>query len=128
MSILFRNTLFDDIFRKKQYLNWLSRKGQWQAKELNHGHPNTRQKELFKLSRNGMRKVSGLLTGHCPLKRHFTLMDVMNDPTCRGYHDEEETAEHILCECQAYSAYRFNILDGIFLSLGNCMTSLFVVC
>ena len=46
-SNLIRNTVFD-IFRKKQYLNWFSCKGQRQAKELNQGYPNARQKELFK--------------------------------------------------------------------------------
>ena len=34
-------------------------------------------------------------------------MGVKNDPTCRGCHDDEETAVHILCECEADSAYRF---------------------
>ena len=37
-------------------------------------------------------------------------MGVKNDPTCRGCHDDEETAVHILCECDAYSAHRFKHL------------------
>ena len=52
-----------------------------------------------------MRKVIGLLTGHHPLKRHLTFMGVKNDPTCKGCHDDKETAVHILCE--GYSAYKF---------------------
>ena len=65
-SNLIRNTVFD-IFRKKQYLNWLSSKGQRQAKELNQGCPS-------------------------------------------ASHDDEEMAVHILCECEAYSTYRFEHL------------------
>ena len=33
-------------------------------------------------------------------------MGVKNDPPCRGCHDDKEMAVHILCECEAYSAYR----------------------
>ena len=106
-SNLIRNIVFD-IFRKKQYLNWLSSKGQRQAKELKQGVQV--HKELFKFNRNGMRKVIGLLTGHCPLRRHLTITGIKNDPTCRGCHDDEVTVLHILCECEAYSAYRFENL------------------
>ena len=57
-----------------------------------------------------MRNVIGLLTGHCPLRRHITITGVKNDPTCRDCHDDEEAAVHILYECEAYSAYRFEHL------------------
>ena len=61
-----RNTVFD-LFRDKQNLNWLNSKGQRRAKKPNQGCPSVRDQELFKLNRNGIRKVVGLLTGHCPL-------------------------------------------------------------
>ena len=91
-------------------MNWLSSKGQCQAKELNQGCPSVRHKELFKLNKNGMRKVIGLLIGHYPLSSHLTIMSIKNDPTCRGCHDDEEMAVYILCECEAFSAYRFEHL------------------
>ena len=47
---------------------------------------------------------------HYPLRRHLTIMDVKNDPTSRGYYDNEEMAGHILCECEAHSAYRLEPL------------------
>ena len=37
-------------------------------------------------------------------------MGVKNGPTYRGCYDDEETAVHILCECEAYSVYRFERL------------------
>ena len=56
-------------------------------------------------------------------------MDVKNDPTSRGYYDNEEMAGHILCECEAHSAYRLEPLTQLeSLNLGNCMKSLFIVC
>ena len=78
-SKLIMNRIFD-IPRDKQYLNWLNIKGQWQTKELNQGHPSVRHKEIFKLNRNGIRKTIGLLTGHCPLRRHLTIMDERMTP------------------------------------------------
>ena len=45
-SNLIRSTVFD-IFRRKQYLNWLSNKGQRQAKELNQSCLSARNKEYF---------------------------------------------------------------------------------
>ena len=38
-------------------------------------------------------------------------MGVKNDPSCRGCYDDEETDVHILCECEASSAYRLEYLD-----------------
>ena len=108
LSDLIRNTVFD-IFRKELYLNWLSSKCQRQAKELNQGCPSAKHNELFKHNRNGMRKVIGLLTGGCPLRRHLTIMCVENYSSCSGCYNEK-TAMHMLCECETYSAYRFEYL------------------
>ena len=106
-SNLIRNTIFD-IFRHKQYLNWLNSKSQF--KDLNMGCPSIRHKEPFKINRNGVRKVVGFFTGHCPLKRHFTIMAVKSDPICKGFYDSEETAVHILCEREAYFTNKFDHL------------------
>lgn len=104
-----RSTVFG-IFKEKQYSNWLNSKDQRQAKELNQGYPGVRHKELLRLNRNAIGKAIGLLTGHCSLKRHLTIMGVMNDPSCRGCQYEEETSRHILCDCEVFSAYRFEHL------------------
>ena len=37
-------------------------------------------------------------------------MAVKNDPTCKDCCDNERMAVHILCKCEAYSAYRFEHL------------------
>ena len=106
---LIRSTIYG-IFRKLQCKNWRDIKGQRQAKELNRGCPSARHKELFRLNKTGIRRVVGLLTGHCTLKRHLSIMGVIKDPVCRGCGYNDETATHILCECEAFSAHRFEHL------------------
>ena len=44
-------------------------------------------------------------------------MGVKNDATCKGCHDDEEMAVHILCECEGYSAYGFDYLGRHLLEL-----------
>ena len=83
-----------------------------QAKVLNQGYPSAGHKELFKFNRNGMRKVTGYLIGHCPLKMHLTVMGIKNGSSCRNCHENEETTVHILCESEAYCAYRFEYRGG----------------
>ena len=124
---LIRKTEFD-IFRRKQHLNWLRSKGQSQAKELNQSYPNARHKELFKLNRNGMSKVIGLLTGHCLLRKHLTIMAVKNDPLVRVVMMMRKRLCSFCVSVRHILPIGLNILVGIFLSLGNCMTSQFVVC
>ena len=37
-------------------------------------------------------------------------MGIKNDPSYRGCYDNKETAMDILCECEAWSAYKFEHL------------------
>ena len=44
------------------------------------------------------RAVTGLLTGHNTLRRHYHLMGLSDCPLCRRCGAEDETSAHILCE------------------------------
>ncbi len=57
-----------------------------------------------------MERAIGLLTGHCRLNRHLSIMGVVGDPLCRRCRSVEETSAHVLCECEELSAYRFEHL------------------
>ena len=46
------------------------------------------------------------------MSKHLTVMGVKNDPTCKGVYISKEIAVHVLYECEAYSACRFQHLDG----------------
>lgn len=108
-SKTFRTVIFD-LLGEENHRRWRNSAGQRQAKELNRDRLELRHKELFKLNRNGLRRAIGLLTGHCTLKRHLNILGISSDPTCRGCHLEEETARHILCDCEVFSAHRFEHL------------------
>jgi hypothetical protein len=55
--------------------------------------------------------VVGLLTGHCHLKGHLFKLGLTDDPIGERCLDEEESATHILCGCEAVAHVRFRHLD-----------------
>ena len=46
------------------------------------------------------------LTGHGKFNAHLKKMSVITDAKCK-YCEEEETARHIMCDCDAYSALKY---------------------
>jgi len=46
------------------------------------------------LSRKYLRTITGLLTGHVALNRHFTVIKIRTDPLRPKCIEEEETAYH----------------------------------
>jgi len=119
---LVRRTI-KDLLMKETYMAWIKSGNQRQAKELNQDLPWLRTKELLKLSRSEIRVAIGLLTGHCCLKRHLNIIGIVDNPICRGCHGAEESSLHILCECEYYSAKRFEYLGYHFVEPGE-LTSL----
>jgi hypothetical protein len=62
---------------------------------------------MLKLNRGQLRWVVGLLTGHCHLKGHLFKLGLTDNPTCERYLEEDESATHILCDCEAIAYLRF---------------------
>jgi hypothetical protein len=71
-------------------------------------------KDLLKLNRDQLRWVVGLLTEHCRLKGHLVKMGLTDDPTCERCLEEDESAPHILCDCEAIANLRFRHLGQFF--------------
>jgi len=69
----------------------------------------------LRVNRTPSRAVTGLLTGHNTLRRHFHLLGLLDIPLCRRLGAEEETSAHILCECEAFATLRHAYLDSFFL-------------
>lgn len=65
-----------------------------------------RTKSLLLLNKQDLRLLTGLLTGHCPLRYHLKKMGTIEDDNCRLCLEHEETAEHILCSCEAIAYQR----------------------
>jgi len=95
MLIHLLKSLAQQLFQER----WDSAIGMRQAKELISG-------QKYEISRENLRTVTGLLTGHRHLRPHQYLMGITEDPTCRGCLEEEESAGHILMWCSAFTRSR----------------------
>jgi hypothetical protein len=71
--------------------------------------------QLLKLNRNQLRWMTGLLTGHCHLKGHLFKMGLTGSPICERCLEKEESATHILCDCEAIAYLRFRHLGHYFM-------------
>lgn len=96
--------------QKRSY--WNNTPGQRQAKKFITTSPKN-AKGLLELSKNDLRQITGLLTGHCPLRYHLKKMGKVDDDNCRFCALANETAEHILCECDALAYRRLKFLEEV---------------
>ena len=67
---------------------------------------------LLRLNKKDLSTRTGLFTGHCPSKYHLKKMGKLNDEKCRFCGLENETSEHLLCECIVSIQRRLRILKG----------------
>jgi hypothetical protein len=74
-----------------------------------------RTKDLLEINRDQLRWVVGLLTGHYHLKGHLLKQGLTDDPTCERCLQEDESATHILCDCEAIAYLRFRGLGQFFM-------------
>jgi hypothetical protein len=72
-------------------------------------------KELLKLNRNQLWWVTGLLTGHCHLEGHLLKMGLTYSAIFERCLEEDESATHILCDCEAIAYLRFRHLGHYFM-------------
>jgi hypothetical protein len=74
-----------------------------------------RTKDLLKLNRDQLRWTVGLFTGHCHLNGHLFKLGLMDDPICERCLEEDESATHVLCDCEATAHLRFHHLGQFFM-------------
>jgi ribonuclease HI len=73
-------------------------------------------KDIHKYSKNDLRNLTGLLTGHCSLNYHMCKLGIVELATCRLCNEEDETSEHILCHCEAIGRTRLQYLGREYIS------------
>lgn len=88
---------------------WRSSTGMRQSKIFIKGMDKKKTSKLMGLSRENMRLVIEIITGHCRLNRHLTVIGVKTDPICPECTESEETSLHLLAECPMYSLIRWEL-------------------
>jgi ribonuclease HI len=73
---------------------------------------------LRRVPRDKLNLVTQIYTGHCTLQSHLYNMKISNNPHCEQCceEDAEETVEHYLCECPAFSRNRYHTLGRLVLN------------
>jgi len=63
-------------------------------------------------NRGGMRLLSYVITGHCPLNQHLHTMGLTNSPLCDKCEGDVETMYHFIAKCDAYCQLRNEVLGA----------------
>ena len=87
--------------RQDHLKHWDGIKNQKHSKNYLGTPDKNRAKQLLLLERDQVRILTGLLTGHCQLRKHMHKMGLATEPFCRKCGKAEESAHHILSECEA---------------------------
>ena len=99
--------------KRKQEV-WESTLGQKQAKRFL-SYESGWTKKILLLKKIEIRKMTGILTGHCPVNYHLKNIGKVLDNNCRFCKEATETAEHILCNCEAIHQQRQIYLNSRFI-------------
>ena len=86
-----------------------------QVKEFNVRRSDKLAKSLLQLSRFSLIAVICALTGHGGFRYHLNKMGLIQETTCIGCGEEEETSSHILCSCPKYENERLWLLGHEYL-------------
>jgi hypothetical protein len=108
-----------DWTSRKHKEHWQSVRGQRQAKGFLKKPCAKKAGELLNLSRNQLRIMTGLLTGHCHLKGHLFQLGLVDSSECNRCKQTSETASHVLCDCEALATLRFRHLGCHFMKPGD---------
>uniref|UniRef100_T1I9C7 Reverse transcriptase zinc-binding domain-containing protein n=1 Tax=Rhodnius prolixus TaxID=13249 RepID=T1I9C7_RHOPR len=88
---------------------WVKTPGQRQAKKFIHSYSPKLTAELLQLGRVAIRIAVGILAGHCRLNKHMHCMGLATDSLCRFCQEEEETALHVVCQCEGLVWLRYRL-------------------
>ena len=105
--------------RSKHQQSWLSREDCKQAKIFPRGPSKTLSKKLLLLKRKDFQLLVSVITGHCALNYHMKLIRVAGSPTCPRCFEEDETVEHYVGHCPAFSRTRGHTLGNYELNVNN---------
>lgn len=97
---------------------WRMSNGQRQAKRFL-SHSTSWTKKVLLLGKNELKKITGALTGHCPVNYHLKNIRKVESNSCRFCKEAVETSEHLLCWCEAVHHQRLRHLGSRTLEPGD---------
>ena len=71
---------------------------------------------ILSLNKSSLSILTGLFTGHCPVKYHLRKLKRCDTDICRFCDYEIETSEHLLCSCVALYSRRRQFFNKDILS------------
>jgi hypothetical protein len=95
----------------KHQIHWTNVAGHRQSKLMMCKPSQSLAAEVLLLSRTQFRAVTGLMSGHCNLRKHLLTMGIFKEnPVCRLCNEKEKSTLHIEFECEVLARRRFNLL------------------
>jgi len=101
---------------QEQLRLWRNISGCRQAKLYLQGPDLGLTRFALRLSRNELRLIVGLITGHIALNKHLSVMKISTDPICPLCKEAEETAMHFLGQCAATMHLRLKLMGSAILT------------
>ena len=96
-----------------QHRLWYQLPGQRLGKLLVKKSSSVLTKSLIHMSREQLRTVTGLITGHGHVLKHLKTVGIrQGDVSCRLCGKSEETARHIILDCEALEARRIRLFNS----------------
>ncbi|KAJ8971537.1 hypothetical protein NQ317_014969 [Molorchus minor] len=92
--------------------HWRLSRGCRQARDFVTGPDPARSIWILGRSRETLNQLVGILTGHCKLRRHLSLLGIEEDPTCPRCGEDDETSYHFVGQCEAFRRLRFAIFGS----------------
>ena len=93
----------------KMNIEWEIKTSMVHSKEIMPRLNKNRSKEFLYLSKNDASLVTRFVTGHGAFNKHLHTLHMTTEDKCRLCKDEKETSRHLLCECEALAAKRYNL-------------------
>uniref|UniRef100_A0A8D8USJ1 Reverse transcriptase zinc-binding domain-containing protein n=2 Tax=Cacopsylla melanoneura TaxID=428564 RepID=A0A8D8USJ1_9HEMI len=91
-------------------LRWNNVSGLRHSKIMMHGPTKDLTMDILALNRRNTRLVTSLITGHCGLRKHLQTMGFHQDHiVCRLCGECEETATHVILECNSLLTWRLSV-------------------
>ena len=72
-------------------------------------------KTVVGMPRKDLRRLIGVLTGHCTLKEHLFKLGLKETPFCEACHNKKETPYHVCGECPRFFLQRLVHLGAVYL-------------